>query len=161
MPENKKIIINTGPILALVAALDGLDILRELYSQVMVSYEVFQEIMAGGSTGFGVKEFEQANWIIKRKNPSNISTYLSNSLDIGEASVIQIALDENIQNVCIDETVGRRIARLHNLKVTGSVGVLVRAKNEGFSISMRDAIQKMKQNGVWLSDEVIEFALNQ
>jgi hypothetical protein len=38
MPENKKIIINTGPILALVAALDGLDILRELYSQVMVSY---------------------------------------------------------------------------------------------------------------------------
>ena len=75
--------------------------------------------------------------------------------------MIQIALNENIQNVCIDETFGRRIARLHNLKVTGSVGILVKAKNKGISFSMRDAIQKMKENGVWLSDEVIEFALNQ
>ncbi|MGD2088903.1 MAG: DUF3368 domain-containing protein [Candidatus Aminicenantes bacterium] len=55
---------------------------------------------------------------------------------------------------------GRRIARLHNLKLTGSVGILVRAKNEGFSFSMREAIQKMKQQGVWLSDEVVAFALS-
>ena len=58
MPKNKKIVINTGPILALVAALDGLNVLRELYSEVIVPYEVYQEIMVGGSTGFGVKEFE-------------------------------------------------------------------------------------------------------
>ena len=64
-------------------------------------------------------------------------------------------------NVCIDEDVGRRIARLNNLKVTGSVGVLIRAKKEGFSFSMIEAIQKMKQQGVWLSDNVIEFALRQ
>jgi predicted nucleic acid-binding protein len=47
------------------------------------------------------------------------------------------------------------------LKVTGSVGVLIRAKNEGFSFSMREAIQKMKQQGIWLSDKVIDFALGQ
>ena len=161
MPKNKKIVINTGPIIALVAAWGKLDILRKLYAQVIVPYEVSQEILAGGPTEFGVKEFEEANWLIKRKTPANISTYLSNSLDIGEASVIQTAIDENIQSVCIDETTGRRIARLHNLKLTGSVGILVRAKNEGFSFSMREAIQKMKQNGVWLSDVVVEFALSE
>jgi predicted nucleic acid-binding protein len=161
MPKRKRIVINTGPVLALVAAWGELDILRELYAQVIVPYEVSQEIFAGGPAEFGVKEFEQANWLIKRKTPTNISTYLSNSLDIGEASVIQIAIDENIQRVCIDETTGRRIARLHNLKLTGSVGILVRAKNEGFSFSMIEAIQKMKQNGVWLSDEVVEFALSE
>ncbi|UCH95686.1 MAG: DUF3368 domain-containing protein [Candidatus Aminicenantes bacterium] len=161
MPKRKRIVINTGPVLALVAAWGELETLRELYDQVIVPYEVSQEILTGGPAEFGVKEFEKANWLIKRKTPTNISTYLSNSLDIGEASVIQVALDENIQNVCIDETAGRRIARLHNLKLTGSIGILVRAKNEGFSFSMRDAIQKMKQNGVWLSDEVVEFALSE
>jgi predicted nucleic acid-binding protein len=162
MPDKrKKIIINTGPILALTAALGDLNILEKLYKQVIVSYEVCQEILAGGPNGFAVKEFQQAKWLEKRNKPLDILPHLFNSLDLGEASVIQLALNEDIMNVCIDEDVGRRIARLNNLKVTGSIGVLVRARNEGFSFSMRKAIQKMKQHGVWLSDRVIEFALSQ
>ena len=39
--------------------------------------------------------------------------------------------------------------------------LLIRAKKEGLSFSMIEAIQKMKQQGVWLSDNVIEFALRQ
>jgi predicted nucleic acid-binding protein len=117
--------------------------------------------LTGGPNGFAVKEFQQAKWLEIRNKPLDILPHLFNSLDLGEASVIQLELNEDIVNVCIDEDVGRRIARLNNLKVTGSVGVLIRAKNEGFSFSMREAIQKMKQQGVWLSDSVIEFALNQ
>lgn len=162
MPDKvKKIVINTGPIIALVAALGDLNILEKLYNQVIVSYEVAREILAGGPNGFAVNEFRQAKWLEIRNQPLDIMPHLFNSLDLGEASVIQLALNENIMNVCIDEDVGRRIARLNNLKVTGSVGVLVRAKNEGLSFSMNDAIQKMKQQGVWLSDKVIEFALKQ
>jgi predicted nucleic acid-binding protein len=162
MPDKrKKIIINTGPILALTAALGDLNILEKLYKQVIVSYEVCQEILAGGTNGFAVKEFQQAKWLEKRNKPLEILPHLFNSLDLGEASVIQLALNEGIVNVCIDEDVGRRIARLNNLAVTGSVGILVRARNEGFSFSMREAIQKMKRQGVWLSDRVIEFALSQ
>jgi len=159
--KRKKIVINTGPILALTAALGDLNILEKLYKQVIVSYEVCQEILAGGTNGFAVKEFQQAKWLDIHNKPLDILPHLFNSLDLGEASVIQLALNEDILNVCIDEDVGRRIARLNNLTVTGSVGVLIRARNEGFSFSMREAIQKMKQQGVWLSDRVIEFALSQ
>jgi predicted nucleic acid-binding protein len=35
---------------------------------------------------------------------------LLNSLDAGEASVIQLALNERIRTVCIDESAGRRLA---------------------------------------------------
>ena len=45
MPE-KKIVINTGPTIALVAAWGDLEILKELYKQVIVSHEVSQEILA-------------------------------------------------------------------------------------------------------------------
>lgn len=36
MPETGRIIINTGPVLALVAALDDLTIIQTLYRQVLV-----------------------------------------------------------------------------------------------------------------------------
>lgn len=162
MPDNRKeIVINTGPILALTAALGDLNILEKLYRQVIVTYEVCSEVLAGGANGFAVKEFQQSKWIEKRNKPLAILPHLFNSLDLGEASVIQLALDEKIMNVCIDEEVGRRIARLNNLNVTGTIGVLLRAKNEGCSFSMEEAILNMKKHGIWLSDKVVEFALGQ
>ena len=54
MPRPQEIVINTGPIIALVAALDGLAILKSLYRKVHVPYEVGLEIMASGANGFRV-----------------------------------------------------------------------------------------------------------
>jgi predicted nucleic acid-binding protein len=161
MPDSKEIVINTSPLLALSAALGDLSLLQSLYQQVFVPFEVCQEIEKGGLSGFSVAEFKSANFLHKLDKPLTISPFLKNSLDIGEASVIQLALNNNIQTVCIDETVGRRIARLNNLSLTGSIGILIRASKEGYLFSMRDAIKNMQTRGIWLSDSVIKFALQQ
>ncbi|NEO34305.1 MAG: DUF3368 domain-containing protein [Symploca sp. SIO3C6] len=116
---------------------------------------------AGGSSGFAVEEFEAATWLQKRLSPLNISPLLLNSLDLGEAAVIELAMNENIQTVCIDEVAGRRIARLSGLLVTGSIGILVRAKGEGYPFSMQQAIAQMLNRGIRLSKTVINFALEQ
>ena len=125
MPETKKLVINTGPLLALIAGVGDLSLLKLLYKRVLVPFEVCQEIEAGGTSGFGVSEFRRSSFIEKRSNFLNITPFLQNALDSDEASVIQLALDENIHTVCIDESVGRRIARLNGLKLTGSIGLLV------------------------------------
>ena len=161
MPDSKEIVINTSPLLALSAALGDLSVLQSLYQQVFVPFEVCQEIEKGGLSGFSVAEFKSASFLHKLDKPLIISPFLKNSLDIGEASVIQLALNNNIQTVCIDETVGRRIARLNNLSLTGSIGILIRASKEGYLFSMRDAIKNMQARGIWLSDSVIKFALEQ
>jgi len=161
MPEKNTIVINTGPILALVSALGDLTILKLLYDKVIIPYEVSNEIMYGGNTGFAVKEFEQATWLTKQQQKVHMSTFLASSLDIGEASVIETALQNNIARVCIDEAVGRRVARLHHLKLTGSIGILIKAKNTGHPIDMEKSLARMKAKGIWLSDSVIKFALEQ
>jgi predicted nucleic acid-binding protein len=118
--------------------------------------------MVGGPDQFAVAAFEAAHWL--QKKPAlmeNIAAVLLNTLDRGEAAVIQLALNENVQTVCIDEITGRRMARLHGLAVTGSIGVLLRARRGGYTISMRDALQRMRNRGIWLSDRVINFALAQ
>lgn len=51
MPETHKIVINTAPLIALVAALGDLMILQSLYTQVFVPFEVGQEILTGGVSG--------------------------------------------------------------------------------------------------------------
>ena len=45
----RDIVINTGPMIALVAATESLQWLPKLYSRIFIPYEVFQEIQAASS----------------------------------------------------------------------------------------------------------------
>ncbi len=155
----KVVVTNTTPLIALTAATGHLEVLRALYSRVVVPYEVAEEIKAGGRESFGLDVFEQASWLEISPAPVVLSPYLQNTLDRGEASVIQTAQQLGITLVCIDETIGRRVARLSNLSVTGSIGVLLKAKATGFPISLPEAINRMRERGIWLSQTVIDFAL--
>lgn len=157
----KSIVVNTGPVLALVAGLGNLDILGKLYKQVFITKEVANEIMFKGLDGFAAKEFQTADFLVKIKSPLIIQPFLRNSLDPGEASVIQYALENKINLVCIDESAGRRMARLSELELTGSIGILLRAKKEGLLSSIKPVIEKMLEHGIFLSSNVMSFALKE
>lgn len=160
-PEHRAVVIDTTPLIALAVATDGLEVLKSLYARVVVPFEVRSELLAAGKNAIGIAEFERASWLECGEHPTEIMPVLANSLDRGEASVIQTALNETIGLVCIDETVGRRLARLSGLALTGTIGILVKAHRQGYPIVMREAIDKMRRHGIWLSDEVIRFALAQ
>lgn len=91
MPNRGRLVITTGPLLALIAACGDLRLLSALYQEVVVPLEVCQEIEEGGSTGFGLREFQQAVWLKKRSSPVTLSPFLRQALDRGEGSVIQLA----------------------------------------------------------------------
>jgi len=156
----KKIVINTGPMIALIAGLSDLKILEKYYDEVIVPQRVIKEILAKGKKRFDAQIFLENNYLKKLDNPVEISTFLKNSLDPGEASVIQIALNKKIETVCIDEAAGRRIARLNNLKLTGSLGIIISAINNGENIDLKKLIKNMRNNGVWISDQLKEKALD-
>ena len=160
MPESA-IVINTGPILALVAATGDLSLLPKLYSRVIVPREVRDEVLANGGTMFGAAEFASADGLDRRTETVEIGSLLSQLLDRGEASVVQLAINEGIETVCIDEHLGRRVARLNGLRVTGSLGILIRAKRAGHALCISDAVNRMREAGVFLSDRVIEAALQE
>lgn len=155
------LVSNTTPLIALTAATGSLDVLRHLYQRVVVPLEVADEVRAGGSKAFGVDVFNAAaQWLEIRPAPVVLQPFLHNSLDKGEAAVIQTALDLQLPLVCIDEAVGRRIARLCDLQLTGSVGILMKAKSTGYVLDMPQALERMRQHGIWLSDRVVQFALS-
>jgi predicted nucleic acid-binding protein len=159
LDQAKVVVTNTTPLIALTAAMGNVEVLRVLYDRVIVPYEVAQEIRAGGKEAFGLEVFEQSGWLEMNPAPVELPPYLQNTLDLGEASVIQTALQLGVNRVCIDETIGRRVARLSNLSVTGSIGILLKAKTMGYPVSIPEAIHRMRSRGIWLSQDVIRFAL--
>jgi predicted nucleic acid-binding protein len=68
MPETKELVINTGPLLALIGGIGDLSLLEQVYKRVVVPFEVCQEIEAGGASGFGVSEFRRSSFIERRSN---------------------------------------------------------------------------------------------
>ncbi len=69
MPRPREIVINTGPLIALVAALGDLAILKSLYHKVHVPYEVSMEIMANGAQGFAAPHKSKLNGCRNGCNP--------------------------------------------------------------------------------------------
>lgn len=160
MPEGGRIIVtNTTPLIALAVATDSLDILRALYDRVVVPLEVSEELLAAGPQAPGVEAFRNATWLERRKDATELPLYLRNTLDRCEASVIQTAVIERIEKVCIDESVGRRVARLNGLVLTGTAGILVKARQQGYPIDLPLALNRMKSHGIWLGETVVRFVL--
>lgn len=158
MPD-RTIVIDTGALIALTAATGSLQVLAHLYGRVVVPFEVGREILADNESRFGAEVFAAATWLDKRPSPTAISFFLQNALDPGEASVIHLAIAESIPLVAIDEAVGRRTARLHGLRVTGSLGILLRALDAGYPVSLAECIGNMERHGIWLSRELREQVL--
>ena len=89
--DEKEIVINTGPIIALAAAVDDLRLLESLYQTVYVPHEVAAEIRAKGTAKFAVEQFNAARGLMILDSPvADMPPLLRNSLDLGEASVIQL-----------------------------------------------------------------------
>jgi hypothetical protein len=83
-------------------------------------------------------------------------------LDAGEATVIGLARELGADFVLIDERKARKIARtVYNLKVIGSVRVLVEAKNRGLLDKVGEAINGMRDGGYWIGDSIVAAALKQ
>ena len=153
------LVSNTGPLVAL-AVIDRLDLLHCLFDEVIVPEAVHFELLEGGAKQAGVAAYRQAHWIKSRKLTEPHDPLLGSVLDTGEASVIQLARERNIDCVLIDERKGRQIAReIYGLQVIGSARVLVEAKRQGYLDNVEKAIIAMRQHAYWLHENIVAVIL--
>jgi predicted nucleic acid-binding protein len=153
------IILNSSPIIHLTAALGGLDLLPELYGGVAVPAEVLMELEFGSDKDEIAADVKALPNIDIVERQASISRLLTTELDLGEAAVIQLALDTPGATVVLDDLKARRVARRLGLPITGSLGVLLHAKRAGKLDSVRDAIVRLRARGAWLSEAVAKKAL--
>ena len=148
----ERIVSNTSPLLALTG-MRILDVVGKLPFEFVCPTEVETEILIGANQGY---EVEIPGWLNVLTLNSALSPLGMASLDVGEAAVIQLALEQNIKLVCIDELKGRRAALAVGLKVVGSLGLLGKAKNLGLIDKAKPFVEKAKLAGIYYHDILIE-----
>jgi predicted nucleic acid-binding protein len=157
---NGTVVVNTGPIIAL-AIVDRLGLLHSIFDEVLVPAQAHVEILEGGESGAGVTTYQRADWIKRRLLRDPLDPLVESLLDIGEASVIQLAREAGTDRVLIDERKARKIARdVYGLKVVGSAGIIVEAKRRGLLDSVQDELSRMKEHGYWIQQAIIDAAMS-
>lgn len=153
----RKIVSNTTPLISLLK-IDKLSILKQLYGQIIVPQEVFNEMEIGKEKGH-YADLSKIEWmkIKKIKDEKSLSYFLD--LDKGEAETIVLANEIGADLAIIDETLGRFHAKHANLKVTGTLGVLLKAKKSGYIGKVKPLLYELKDKGIWLSDNLLERVL--
>jgi uncharacterized protein len=155
MPE---IVSNTTPLISLLI-IDKLNLLNEIYGKISVPYAVFKELEQGKQKTY-YQDISKINWIeIVDINNKEIEQSLFD-LDEGEAEAIILAKELNADLLILDEKLGRDYAKKLNVKITGTLGVLLKAKELGLIDSVRELLDILVKKGVWLSPKLIEKVLN-
>ncbi len=73
----------------------------------------------------------------------------------GEAEVIALAGETGIKTI-IDDMKARQIAEKLGVKVTGTIGVLLKAERAGLINNAYDKTRKLKDKGFYVSDELLD-----
>ena len=80
-------------------------------------------------------------------------------LDDGEAEALALANEHDARLVLLDEKRGRQKAKKIGLMAKGTVGVLQEAKAEGLIDVIKPLLIGLQDNGMHLSESVINKAL--
>lgn len=96
------------------------------------------------------------------KHIKNIDLFLSFSklVDEGEASAIALALENKANLILLDDREAKELADIYNLNYTGTIGVLLKAKEVGLiDDSVPEILEKLKESGFYVSKKLEDYIL--
>lgn len=157
---NKIIIADAGPLIAF-SRIKSLSLLVETLGTVIAPISVLNECLVNPAQ-FGAKEISEAitKKLIKPHDNPDIQHHkdLFDMLGSGEASAIILAMQLKT-GLLIDERLGRKAAIKMSLKIIGTAGVLLLAKEKKLIKKVAPLIHELKNTGYYLSKELINSVL--
>jgi predicted nucleic acid-binding protein len=120
MPELA--ISNTSPIQYLYQ-LDLIHLLPHFYQKVAIPEAVADELSTGRSLGVELPDLAALAWLEVRSSVQAQPLPLATTLGIGERQVLALAMGIATSLVILDDGRARRIGRVLELKMTGTVGI--------------------------------------
>jgi uncharacterized protein len=146
------VVSDASPVI-LLSRLGLLDLLPELYDRVVIPRAVFHEVVVQGAGLPGSQELRDAEWLnlLDHDPDSLLLRGLTAELGPGEAAALSLATSVQADLVLIDERQGRLVAQRLGLKVKGTVGVLVAARQQGFLPQLRPLLDELVRQGARLS----------
>jgi predicted nucleic acid-binding protein len=140
------VVSDTSPITNL-AAIGQLDLLRELYGNLVIPTAVYNEMAGVNKLVPGAIEVQTLAWIQTQAvtNYQQVTQIQAsqNNIDLGEAEAHALALELQANLLLMDERRGRAVATNYGINVTGILGVILQAKRNGLIIAVKPVIDRL------------------
>lgn len=155
------VVADAGPLIFL-SVVGKLELLRGLFDRVVVPTAVFDEVVGRGTGMPGSLEVAAAAWIevIAHDARDPVFQMLRSLLDAGEAAALALASRHGADLVVIDERRGREMARRMNLRVQGTLGLLLHGKRSGEISAIAPLLEALVDHGFWISEAVLARVLD-
>lgn len=155
------VISNSSPLIAL-SLISQLNLLEELFGEIFIPPEIYQEIVIRGKGKVGEKEVKGANWVkvIEIKERKAVRVLQDDfGLSKGENEVIALAKENLADLVLLDEEPARKVAERMGLKVMGTVGLLLVAKKNKLIPKVKNYLDIIKKKGFRVSNKIYKESL--
>lgn len=141
-----KIVISDTSTLILFQKIDQFNLLEKVYGELITTPEIAKE--------FG----EELPYWIKVQAVSDIKYqfFLATQVDIGEASAIALATEFTDVLLILDDLKARKLATQLKFKVTGTLGVIYRAKQLKIIEKVKPLLDKLLLTNFRVTDTIIE-----
>ena len=154
-----KVIANTSPIQYLFQ-LWLLDLLPRLYGSVLVPPAVRDEINRGRALGVALPNLHDLGWISVADPEVPVLLPLANGLGAGELQVIALAKESAGHLALLDDRRARRFASLLGVTYSGTLGVLLKAKQRGMLERLEPVCDALEERGFRLSTRTRQSVLS-
>lgn len=157
----RKVVVNTTPLIAL-SHVGQLDLLRRLYGEIIIPEAVYRELSVKTESVCKKAVDSSLDWIRigKIKNQLAKSMYKTQLHD-GEVEVMILSKEIGADVVLIDGANAKKHAKYLDLPVTGTLGILIKARQKGYVEELKPILDQMVQNGIYISQSVIQMCLEQ
>lgn len=154
----RKVIVNSTPLIAL-AKINQLVLLQKLYGDVTVPKAVFAEVTAKEDSA--CQQLKSFDWIKVEsvKHPEQ-RAFFKASLHDGEVEVMIMAKESEDSLAIIDDNAAKKMAKYLGLKVTGTIGILLKAKAAGYVKEVAPLLEDMCANKIFISPTLKRLVLS-
>lgn len=149
---------NTTP-LQYLHQIGRLNLLTRLYRQVIVPRAVADELRQGELKGIDVPSLQTLAWVTVQPVAAVDLQRVPAALDAGEREALALALVQKDPLLILDDAAARTHAKALGIRFTGTLGVLVKAKQAGHMTVVRPYLDKLEEAGFYLRGDVRELVL--
>ncbi len=144
-----KVVISDTSTLILFHKIEELDLLNKIYGDLITTPEIAEE--------YGE---ELPEWIqIESVKDKKYQEFVATQVDLGEASAIALAKEFDDVLLLLDDLKARKLASLLNLKITGALGIIHKAKKDGYIEKVKPLIERLLLTNFRISEKIIEEIL--
>ncbi len=150
------VLSNSTPLIYL-AKMGELNLLRDLFAEIIVADKVFEEVVVQGAGKPGSEEVQKADWIKRKSVVNNAEVQKLKDeelLDAGEAETLTLARELKADFTLLDDRKARKVAAKLGVRRIGTIAIILMAHRQGFIHDLPAVLNKTQQQAFRINQQV-------